>query len=168
MRVCILCAILFIGFVESSLSQNPTYPRIKSMKGYLYYNQNNIGEKSVGTLSENIIDNKDFALWNTIIGEGSAKGSSKNTLIVVEIVNNPNQISVNGYIRLIVKNDKNKILFSQTQDYSILEKGNVFKSPFLLYNTGCGYLNLVAELLDSSSKKVISTLKKRIEFECGE
>ena len=168
MRTYILSLILLIGLPTLTFSQSNTYPQIKSLKGFLFYNQNKIGEKSGGTLSENIIDNKDFYLWNTIIGEGSAKGTSQNTLIVVEIINNPKEHSINGNVRLTVTDEKNKVIFTQVQDYSIFEKGNIFSAPFLLYETGCGNIKIKAELLDKSKKKVISKMEKSIEFNCGE
>ncbi|HEY1405769.1 MAG TPA: hypothetical protein VF857_04090, partial [Spirochaetota bacterium] len=70
--------ILFICMNHISFGED-RYPRIKAVKGFLYYNESKSGQKSAGTLSENIIDNSNFQLWNVIIGEGSAKGYSQNT-----------------------------------------------------------------------------------------
>jgi hypothetical protein len=146
--------------------QSQKFPKIKAIKGYLYYNQNDEGNKVGGTLSENIIDNKEFYLWNTIIGEGSAIGPSTNLLVIVEIQIAPTESSDNGRVKLTVFDSKDKVIFSQEQDYSIFEKGNIYSTPFLLNDTGCGLIKLKAELI--KSKKVTSFLEKTIDFECGE
>ena len=159
-------SLIVLGLSNNAICQKTTYPKIKDIKGYLYYNQNKIENKLGGTFSENIIDAKDFTLWNTIIGEGSALAPSDNTMIVVEIIADPNESSINGYVKLTATNDKNKVLFSQEQYYSIIEKGNTYSAPFMLINTGCETIKLKAQLI--KDKKTVTMLEKSIIFNCGE
>jgi hypothetical protein len=157
-----------IGFMSISIAQVENNPKIQSTKGFLYYNTSNEGMKSMGTLSENIIDNPEFALWNALIGEGSAKGSSKNTLIKITIKNESKQGTSKCFIRLIVTNKNNEIIFSQIQGISYLSINESYSAPFLLYDTGCGLIKLKAELLDETKTKVLSKIEKEINYQCGE
>ncbi len=168
MKKFILITFIILGFICSSNAQTTIYPKIQTIKGFLYYNTTNEGMNSTGTISENIIDNSNFALWNTIIGEGSAKGSSKNTLIKITVKNESKQGSSSCYIRLIVTNENNEIIFSQIQGVSYLSSKEIYSAPFLLYDTGCELIKLKAELLDETKTKVLSTIEKKIDFQCGE
>ena len=73
--------------VRYAQSQDLIY-KISSIEAHLFCNlDNDFSDKKVaGTISENVLDNPEFSLWNTIIGEGSAEGSSNQTLIIVNIV----------------------------------------------------------------------------------
>jgi len=169
MKKYIFILFLLTGLSFFTFSQKYNNPQIKSLKGFLFYNQENFDDKLCDSFSENIIDNSDFSLFNTIVGEGSAKGPSTNTLIIVDIIYNPNISYSNGNVRLIVTDKKNKVIFTQMQNYYLIsEKGNTYSAPFLLYDTGCGYLKIKAELIGRSKKGVISVMEKNIEFNCGE
>lgn len=160
----LLFIILFLGLITNLYGQS----EIKSIEGYLFYNQNNMNNNSGGTLSENIIDNDNFSLYNVIIGEGSAKSSSSNTIIIVKLVNNVITEADNNSIKLTVFDENNNIVFRQEQHYSILESNNIYFAPFLLYGTGCEALKLRAEIIDKTNNKVLSVLEKSIDFRCGE
>ena len=168
MKLFVLNIILCFGLPFLTYSQKNNKTKINSIEGFLFYNQVRNGEDPENNLSENIIDNNEFLLFNVIIGEGRAKGTSRNTLIIVEIMSDPSESRADGYIRLKATNDDNKLMLNQTQYYSIFEGDHKFKAPFLVNGTGCAGITLKAELLDNSKTKIISSMKKFILFECGE
>ena len=100
-----------------SFGQSPY--QIKNIKAFLYYNESKTLDKenSAGTLSENIVDNKEFHFWNTIIGEGSAKGISNQTLVVVEVNGTPKGF-FERKLRLTVKSN-DKIVYQKRNGLSV-------------------------------------------------
>jgi hypothetical protein len=154
-------------------AQNVPY-KIDSLKAFLYYNSNKslAGENVKGTFSENLIDNKGMALWNTVIGEGDAKGNSNQTFVVVQIKGNPGKYTART-IRLTTYQN-NKQVFQQSQTFAILDDASGYCGSFLLYNTGCNEIKLKAEIINTpvvSGKKVQrveSSMQKIIHFSCGE
>lgn len=116
-----------------------------------------------GNFSPNVIDNQEFALWNTIIGEGSAEGYSNQTIVIVEIsakgMSNKDQT-----LKLTAKSGKKTL--TQQQNFSCVDCAKPYKVLFILNETGCEKVSLKAELLNNN--KVVSTLNKSIDFECGE
>lgn len=168
MKTIVLGLSLLLGMVYFSFGQDNNHPKIKAVKGFLYYNQNNGGGNCAGTLSENIIDNKNFSSWNGSGGTGSINGDSQNLLVVVEIINNSMQESGNGYIKLTIFDETSKVIFLQIQSYMLLDIKNVFYAPFMLNHPGCGIIKLKAELLNNSKDEVFSAMVKMIDFKCGE
>jgi len=130
-------------------------PSVTNMKAFLFYNQS-------GALSENIIGNDDFTLFNTIIGAGAAKEPSSQTMVVVEI----NGKCISGACKVefaAAENTglKKKVMLKKTTEvFCETEKCNV---AFMLYDTGCVPIELTAKI--AGSKK---TIKKNINFVCGE
>jgi len=163
----IILSAFIILFCSFTYGQGKNVPyKIENIKARLYYNANKSLDPSnvAGTLSGNLIDNDSMALWNTIIGEGSAQGISNQTFVVVEIFGNPKDY-VSRDIRLTVMNGK-KVVLKQTQTFAILDQNDRYFAAFLIYDTGCGDLTLTAEILN---KQVVeSKLKKTIAFKCGE
>jgi hypothetical protein len=75
--------LLFTHFFAAAQS------KISAIHAKLFYNETRADATTDtavgGTFSENIIGNDDFVLWNTIIGEGSAKGYSNQTVVIVSV-----------------------------------------------------------------------------------
>lgn len=161
-----LIFLAILAFCRTSFGQEIPDVKIQEMKAYLYYNQDSRGNDAGGALSENIIDNDDFVLWNVIIAEGSATSPSGNTLVVVEIVSDSTVFNANGSVRLTAVNDDKKIVFSQDQSFYILGSGAKYYAPFMLYDTGCETLSLKAELI--VEEKVVSEKTGVLSFACGE
>ena len=158
--------LIFLTLLLSTFSFGQSPYQIKNIKAFLYYNESKTLDKenSAGTLSENIVDNKEFHFWNTIIGEGSAKGISNQTLVVVEVNGTPKGF-FERKLRLTVKSN-DKIVYQKTDDFFIMDEKTKYFIPFLVYKTGCSKLNLTAEILNNQI--VESVLIKSINFECGE
>ena len=139
--------------------------KIIGIKAKLFYNENKTnGNNTVGTFSENLIGNKDFTLWNTIIGEGSSEGYSNQTLVTVEISSNFKS-NKKQQIKLIATSGK-KVILQQIKSISVVNNPALYNMIFVLDGTGCEEINLKAELLYNG--KVISTMNKKILFDCGE
>lgn len=158
--------LIFLTLLSGTFSFGQSSYQVKSIKAFLYYNENKTSdlENAAGTISENIIDNKEFHFWNTVIGEGSAKGISNQTLVVVEI-NGSQKGFVERKIRLTVKSN-DKIVYQKTDDFVIIDEKTKYFTPFLIYKTGCDKLFLTAEILNNQI--IESVLIKNINFECGE
>jgi hypothetical protein len=164
--------LLFILFPVLLSAQVRPY-QIKAIKAHLFYNGESRQDSSVrGTLSEDLVDNGAFALWNTIIGEGSAKAESNQTLVVVEITGNPKEFLSRNVVLTVRTNGKQ--IFRQAQAFSILDDRRNYSAAFLLYDTGCQPLTLKAEIVNEKilAKKKVSTvessLTKTVPFACGE
>ncbi len=162
--------LLFFAVLMISFSNVNGQSKITSIQAKLFYNQKSDmdtspGDKVSGTFSkQDIINDKGFALWNTITGAGDAEGPSNQTIIIVAIkslnLSNKNQI-----LRLTVSMDK-KVIQSETRAFSAIGNKVDYKLLFLVNNTGCGKLTLKADLINSV--KTISTMTRFIDFECGE
>ena len=164
--------LLLVLLSLSGFSQAKPY-KVKAIKAFLFYNGENREDASVrGSLSENLIDNNDFALWNTIIGEGSAKAESNQTLVVVELTGNAKGLVSRKVVLTVTVNGKP--IFRQAQNFEIYGQSKNYSAAFLLYNTGCDALKLKADVVSERqvNKKTVSTiestLSKTIPFACGE
>lgn len=160
--------ILLISFLLPiiAVSQNLTPYKVNSIKAFLFYNENKHSDKdsSIGKMSENIIDNKNFVLWNTVSGGGSAKGISNQSLIVVEISGNPEGYTERS-VCLTIASD-GKTILKKTQDFSILDDKSKYRACFLFYDFGCTNSVITAEILN---KQIVeSKMIKKLNFECGE
>lgn len=126
--------------------------KIVSMKAFLYYEHD-------GTLSENIIDNPDFRLWNVMIGEGSAKGPSTSTLVVVEVQGTPGAYAPDRKVELTATSGGKTILKKATEMGVAREKGRFFM-PFFLYDTGCFPVQLKARITGQTPEQsIVKTIK---------
>lgn len=156
---------LFLFFTQYFASAQS---KVTAIQAKLFYNETRdyattdtgIG----GTFSENIIGNDDFILWNTIIGEGSAKGYSNQTVVIVSVTSK-DAVNKSQVLRFTATAGK-RVMQQQQQTFSCLGKNTTYQLLFLLNNTGCEMIRVKAELLKNG--KPISTLGKTIEFRCGE
>lgn len=56
---------------------------------------------NTGRLSKDILADKKFVLWNTIIGEGSAEEQSLHTLVTVEIIGRPGDDATDREVEVV-------------------------------------------------------------------
>ncbi len=145
--------------------------KIVGIKAYMVYNkENSIRDNDkpyAGTLSENIIDNPDVSLWNVIIGSGTAKAASDQTLVMVEVGLDSAVIpSYRVVLKIEVLYDGQNI-FSQDQELLFFENQN-YHHALLLNDTGCETLTIKARLVDARSNKTLTSLEKTINYKCGE
>lgn len=158
-----ICLLIF----QENFGQNPIY-KFSGIKAHLFYNKNNdfSDKKVVGTISENIIDNEEFILWNTVIGEGSAKGPSKQTLLVFYITGKEGT-DEKRTLKIECKSG-GKIILKQETELSSYSQNPNYCYAVLVNDTGCEKLEIYAEIFNSETKKTEDKISKTIDFQCGE
>lgn len=139
-------------------SQTAKAPKISAIRAQLFYDAS-------GTFSKDLLTMKDLALWNTIIGEGSAGGASTSTFVIVEITGN-NLAVGSTKVEITATGDKNRLIQKRLIDVDIYDERTKFFAPFWLYNTGCEEIKISARLIGKSAPKTVVT--KTIPFACGE
>ena len=132
--------------------------KITAIKAKLFF-------EGTGTFSEDILTQPDLALWNTIIGEGSAGSPSSSTLVLVEVSGqyNPNEAAPNRKVEFTATAAK-KIALKRLDDIHIGKDGKYY-AAFWLYDTGCDSVKLSARIVGQSQP---SAMTKTIPFKCGE
>lgn len=133
-------------------------PKITDVRAQLFYD-------GKGTLSDNILAQKDLTLWNTIIGEGSAGGASNSTLITVEV--SGKDVAVGGVkVEVVATGHKNKVLGKTVMDVALYDDKTRFYAPLMLTNTGCDPVKVTVRLVGKGAPK--GRVAKTIPFQCGE
>jgi hypothetical protein len=132
-------------------------PRITAIRAQLYYEEN-------GSLSDDILA-RDFALWNTIIGEGDAASASNFTLVTVEI-SGAHVPSGTLSAEISATVDGNIVLEKRQIPVALYDDKTKFYAPLWLYGTGCQAVHISARLTDNGVETSVD--RKTIPFECGE
>lgn len=114
----------------------------------LVYNQ-------LGAFSENMIDNPDFPLINT---------NADQIIVSVEYIDSENS-GKDGIFRFIATSE-NKVVLKKERKLYTYGYSNKKIYYYILDDVNCSTLSLKAELIKNN--KVVSTMTKKIEFECGE
>lgn len=148
--------VLLATMGASPVAAPPPY-RIAAMRASLFYSD-------TGTFSENILDNPHFTLWNTIIGEGSARGPSEATLVVVEIAGAPGAHAEGRTLQFIATSRDTTMVRRRSPIGILSAKGRYF-AGFWLHGTGCRRITLSATITGQSP---VSRMTKVIPFACGE
>jgi hypothetical protein len=159
--LCVLCCkILFIllGVFAANVrgEEEADVYKVKSVKAFLYYTD-------TGTFSENVIDSKNFEFWNVIIGEGSAKGPSDATMVVVEVVGRSNLTQPIPKIEFTAT-ESGKAKLSRISHVHLDRNGKYF-AAFWIYDTGCAEVTINVKLSDQTKSP---SIEKKIPFSCGE
>lgn len=118
-----------------------------------------------GTIDPRDMTDGKVTLWNTIIGEGDAKGPSSTTVIQVELAG-PTFANTSGSLELVVTADGKKLLKQKVGVDTLFSEGAKLVVPFLVYNTGCDELAITATYTTPGKKKVKKTAT--VPFSCGE
>src|SRR5947209_5706216 len=114
--------------------------KITAIKAMLFYD-------GKGTFSDDLFTQTNLALWNTIIGEGSAGSPSNSTLVLVEVSGkyDPNSVTPNRKVEFTATSS-GKILLRKLIVISMGKDGKYY-APFWLYDTGCGHIKLSARII---------------------
>lgn len=166
MKTLIIILALLLTCAGSFTFAQTSQSNITNISAQLFYNQNkeNFEKDVAGKFSVNLIENSDFSLWNTIIGEGSAEGYSNQTIVIVSVYSK-GLTNIEQTLKLTVSSG-GKILLKESKKFDCIGDDADYKILFLLNDTGCDELLLNADLINES--KVVSTLSKTIDFKCGE
>lgn len=117
------------------------------------------------TFSGNIINNPDFALWNVIIGEGSAQGPSDQTLVKVFVkatgTGQSNADSISLEVTIVNGGSVQKKKFK----LGLFEQNRTNCYGIMIDDTGCLPVTITAKLVGKGGG---SEIKKVISFNCGE
>jgi hypothetical protein len=161
-----LIFLLPVLLITVSLFAQSKSSEITGITAKLFYNENSdVREKNVsGTFSENIIDNNDFALWNVIIGAGSAEGYTNQTIVIVTVKSSG--FSNIEQTLIFTAKSKDRAILSEKRTFNCINENAEYKILFLLNDTGCEEISIKADLINDG--KTVSTMKKEINFECGE
>jgi hypothetical protein len=166
MRHGVVSALLVLAVTLFSGAQAGEGYRVSKIRAHLYFHET--GEIGAADL----INGKDVALWNTIIGEGMAGTPSTAIWVVVELGGPGFTSEVKGklVVTATAKQPKgSKVLAKQTFELSsYFSEGNAIQVPLLVYGTGCAVVEIAASLRGVNPKGATTELKKEIPFACGE
>lgn len=160
--IVLACVFGCLSSTASSQSQSPSF-RITSIKAMLFFEQ-------TATFSKDVLADRNFVFWNTIIGEGDAGSPSSSTLVLVEVGGKAGSYEPTRKIEFVATytpNGRNvrEITVRRTTEINILSENGKFFAPFWLYDTGCSPVRLSARIVGQAQP---SLMKKIINFECGE
>lgn len=140
------------------VAQTKVAPKITAIRAQLFYD-------GTGTFSEDILAQKNLALWNTVIGEGSAGAPSTSTLVTVEI--SGRNLPVGGTkVEITATGNKNRLIQKRLVAVDIYDERTKFYAPLWLNDTGCEPIKIAARLVGTGAPTGIVT--KTIPFACGE
>lgn len=140
------------------VAQTKVAPKITAIRAQLFYD-------ATGTFSADVLAQKDLALWNTIIGEGSAGAPSTSTLVTVEI--SGRNLPVGGTkVEITATGKKNQLIQKRVVAVDIYDQRAKFYAPLWLNDTGCEPIKITARLIGTGAPAGIVT--KTIPFACGE
>ncbi|HEX8247181.1 MAG TPA: hypothetical protein VF599_03270 [Pyrinomonadaceae bacterium] len=157
---------LFLSLPCVSAAQKPYSFKVSDIKAKLFYD-------FAGTFSSaDVINDKDFTLFNTVIGEGSAKGTSESTLVLIEITFGGLDDRNGAQLVYEARGYKGKLLERKSIFVSYVDKSAGLKKyvAFILHDTGCAEITVTARLFKDNKPKspLLSRLTKTIPFVCGE
>ena len=155
-QIIFLCCFLFLFSSVSINAQTP--PKIAAIRAQLYYD-------TTGKFSQDILSAKDFALWNTVIGEGSAEAPSTSTFVTIEITGKNVPIG-SLKVEIIATGNKNRLIQRKLIDVELFDERTKFFAPFWLHDTGCQPIRIVTRLIGKGAPAGVVT--KAIPFACGE
>jgi hypothetical protein len=163
MKKLFIFTIIILAISVTAFAQTKSNNKISDVKAFLIYEEN-------GEMSKNIFD-KDFTLWNVIIGEGSSEGHSSSTLVQVVISTDGKPSKIYPVLQFSAVSEGRKLVnYSKTIEY-LFPTAGASKTfvPFLLHDTGCQRIKLTMKLVAKNKPNVVyQTLKKEIPFNCGE
>jgi hypothetical protein len=156
--------VLLVALAASTTPSRGVGPySIVDIRAHLYHQETGIFDPTDVTSAGS------STLWNTIIGEGSAKTPSAATLVLVKLNGSWLASAHPPRLRVIVQIDSGgPVLLRQTNSLDdLFSEGATVWVPFIVLGTGCGTTRIVATLVDTRGVAQDS-VTKRIPFLCGE
>lgn len=162
MKIKLFVTVVLFFFCAAGLhAQKKAAPKISAIRAQLFYDAS-------GTFSKDILSVKDFALWNTIIGEGDAEEPSTSTLVTVEISGRDVPLDTLK-IEITATGRNSRLIQKRLFDVDLYDAREKFYAPLLLNNTGCEEIKISARLVGkSASAASAAPVVKKIPFACGE
>ena len=158
MKFATACVLSLVAAAAALAAGPVAPPKIAAVRAQLYY-------ETKGTFSDDLLTQKDLSLWNTIIDEASAGGSSSATLITVEVQGQ--NVGVGDVaVEVVATGLKNKVLGRTKMDVALYDDKKTFFAPLMLTGTGCEEIKITARLTGKGAPK--AAVVKTIPFQCGE
>lgn len=165
--VALLAATTFLPF--GPVAGGEGSPRVSGIQAKLFYER-------TGTFSPDVLHNPGFWLWNAPIGEGSAKGHSNATVVLVEVAREPGevdsgqQLEFSAAYRVPVidaggRPELRDLRLEKTVGLCGAGPDGKCLLGFWLHDTGCTHVTLRAVI---SGQPAEASLEETILFECGE
>lgn len=158
LNISISAIFLFLCAAVSGVFAQTVAPKITAVRAQLYYEEQ-------GKFSDDLLTQKDLALWNTIIGEGSSGGASSSTFVSVEVSGRGVPVGA-VKVQITATDSKKKILQSKSFDLALYDEKTKFYAPLWLYDTGCEPITITAKLIGKGASP--APIVKKIPFACGE
>ena len=117
--------------------------------------------EETGRLSQNIVQIRDFNLWNSIIGEGSAEENANDALFTVEVRTNGQQ-NVDGPLTLSAQDSNGKVLASRTIRSLLTSDVGRMNAALWVRDVGCAGAVTFSASLGASRQRAV------LNFNCGE
>jgi hypothetical protein len=139
-------------------AEAPKEYKVAAIRAYLYYH-------ATGKLGDEDVVPAGHALFNTIIGEGIAKGPSSTVLVLVDLTG-PTFANAKGTMKVSAKAGK-RVLANRNLPLSeyFNEQTKQISVPLLVDGVGCEEVSLSATV---TVGKASSKRDAKIEFGCGE
>jgi hypothetical protein len=152
-------ATVFAGLLlspSSAWSASAPY-KILGIQAKLFY-------ETLGTFSNDVLSNPNFALFNVFIGEGDAAAPSNSTLVLVQVSGKGGSYEPGRKVNLVAAEGK-KITLNRSREIGILPTTGKTLVAYWIYDTGGKAVKLTAQLLGQTQR---STTVRTIKFVSGE
>jgi hypothetical protein len=159
LKVRLVVPLFCLGFIAplNGAQVKQRFPaHLVSVKAMLYYTD-------TGKFSEDLISAPDLALWNTIIGEGSAKGPANSLLIVVEVAGDggPNVYTSDKLV--VAMQVQGKPPSRKQISHLVFSPSGQHFEALWLDGIGCaGPVTITAQVNQQP------LVQKKLDFQCGE
>jgi len=146
MRTTVLTAVL-LGSLGASPPIRDSDFKVTDIRAQFLYER-------TGTLSVDLTATPDFAIWNTVIGEGSAKEPADD-LLVSAVVSGPGQWTLTTPLVITVRGENDKVLASRTITNGFADK--TFVRAVMAKDVACvGPIQLEARLGKSVRQETLN------------
>lgn len=152
-------AFAFLMFGAADLrAQTKGAVKIAAVRAQLFY-------EDKGTFSKDIFSDKNFDLWNTGAGEGSAEGPSNATLITV-VVSGGENAPDNLKLEVAATGKAGRVIQKKVFDVFIYQQDFKFYAALWVADTPCEPVKITARLAGKGA--AVAPVVKTIPFACGE
>lgn len=152
-----IASCLFAMPAGATETEAPRY-EIASIRAHAYYH-------GTGAIDERNLAAGRVALWNAIGGAGDLRAPTEVTLVIVDVKGEFSPAS-KDQVELRATVEGRELAHIAAPLPTIWSQTKSAKVPFLVYDTGCGTLELTARLLRKG--KAYATQTASVGFTCGE
>lgn len=144
--------------VDAGGKKNSGKIRLAGFGAHLFY-------EPLGKVDPRDLMDHKVVLWNTMIGEGEAEAPSNTTLVIVKLSGGPFLTGTRGTVAFRAKSDERVLKTETALLSSFFNDGETLAIPFVVVGTGCGRVELTAELTTPRGRQ---RQTEALEYPCGE